>query len=233
MSAISRDHGAEIYLDKQARKWANELIAEEQQVTDKSKAVRGLRSVSVAYTKVMVGGCMYACVCVCVHVCVNGTYIHDGQNWYTEVLFCAVHVYIRCMQNPEFGTPEAATEAAVKIEELQDEIRHAEVARTVIEAKMDLMKQGGGERADTLPAAVVARMWCGEVLSSRVCEHVYSRCHTCDSNVWCCVCVTVMCGSAMHNVGPSPPLVVDVEKWISKAREGNKPKQVLDVRKSC
>ena len=52
--AISRDHGAEIYLDKQARKWANELIAEEQQISDKSKAVKGLISVSVAYTKVCV-----------------------------------------------------------------------------------------------------------------------------------------------------------------------------------
>lgn len=61
--AISRDHGAEIYLDKQARKWANELIAEEQQICDKSKAVKGLISVSVAYAKVSVHTRM-TCVCI-------------------------------------------------------------------------------------------------------------------------------------------------------------------------
>ena len=33
----------------------------------------------------------------------------------------------------------------MKIEELQDEIRHAEVTRTIIEAKMDLLRQGGSE----------------------------------------------------------------------------------------
>ena len=65
MCAISRDHGAEIYLDKQARKWANELIAEEQQISDKNKAVKGLISVSVAYTKV--GTCVL-CIYLCVHV---------------------------------------------------------------------------------------------------------------------------------------------------------------------
>ena len=50
--ALSRDHGAEIYLDKHARKWARDLVQEEQLVLDRNKAIRGVRSVSVAYSKV-------------------------------------------------------------------------------------------------------------------------------------------------------------------------------------
>lgn len=72
--AISRDHGAEIYLDKQARKWANELIAEEQQISDKNKAVKGLISVSVAYTKVCTRD---LCIYLCVHVW-GLVYVHDS-----------------------------------------------------------------------------------------------------------------------------------------------------------
>ena len=52
VTALCKDHGAEIYLQKNARKWAGELIQEEAQILEKNKAIRGLRSVSVAYTKV-------------------------------------------------------------------------------------------------------------------------------------------------------------------------------------
>lgn len=56
VEAISKDHGAELLLNKQARYWAQELIKHQQMVVEKSKAIRGLQSVSQAYE--MVCGCV-------------------------------------------------------------------------------------------------------------------------------------------------------------------------------
>ena len=58
VTGISRDHGAEIFLDKDARKWAMKLIKDQEAVVSLQKQVKGLQSVTTAYTK----------VCVCVHV---------------------------------------------------------------------------------------------------------------------------------------------------------------------
>lgn len=52
VTAISRDHGAEIFLDKDARKWANQLTKEEMNISTLRKQVKGLQSVTSAYTKV-------------------------------------------------------------------------------------------------------------------------------------------------------------------------------------
>lgn len=94
---------------------------------------------------------MHVLVCVCVSGV--GTYVMDEACPQRHSDCCSELSLCVRVQNPEFGTPEATIEAVVKIEELQDEIRHAEVTRTVIEAKMDLLRQGGGEcRADTLPS---------------------------------------------------------------------------------
>ena len=50
--AISKDHGAEIYLNKDARKVASELLEQRSVLAEKSKAIKGLTSVSTAYLKV-------------------------------------------------------------------------------------------------------------------------------------------------------------------------------------
>ena len=52
VTAISRDHGAEIFLDKDARKWANKLTKDNMSITSLQKQVKGLQSVTSAYTKV-------------------------------------------------------------------------------------------------------------------------------------------------------------------------------------
>ena len=50
--AISKDHGAEIYLNKDARKVATQLLDQKSLIAEKSKAIKGLTSVSTAYLKV-------------------------------------------------------------------------------------------------------------------------------------------------------------------------------------
>ena len=52
VTAMSRDHGAEIFLDKDARKWANQLTKDQMGITQARKQVKGLQSVTSAYTKV-------------------------------------------------------------------------------------------------------------------------------------------------------------------------------------
>ena len=52
VSGLSRDHGAEIFLDKDARKWATKLIKDQQIIATCQKQVKGLQSVTSAYTKV-------------------------------------------------------------------------------------------------------------------------------------------------------------------------------------
>ena len=52
VTAISRDHGAEIFLDKDARKWANKLTKDQRSIVSLQKQVKGLQSVTSAYTKV-------------------------------------------------------------------------------------------------------------------------------------------------------------------------------------
>ncbi len=50
--AIAKEHGAEIFLDKDARKWAMKLTKDNGAISEKMKQVRGLKSVTMAYTKV-------------------------------------------------------------------------------------------------------------------------------------------------------------------------------------
>ena len=52
VSGLSRDHGAEIFLDKDARKWATKLTKDQQTIATFQKQVKGLQSVTSAYTKV-------------------------------------------------------------------------------------------------------------------------------------------------------------------------------------
>ena len=60
VTAISRDHDAEIFLDKDARKWANKLTKDKAAVQALQKQVKGLQSVTSAYTKVR-GRLWWAC----------------------------------------------------------------------------------------------------------------------------------------------------------------------------
>ena len=53
VSGLSRDHGAEIFLDKDARKWATKLTKDQQVIASVQKQVKGLQSVTTAYTKVL------------------------------------------------------------------------------------------------------------------------------------------------------------------------------------
>ena len=52
VSSLSKDHGAEIYLEKDARKWAMRLAKHQQSIETCHKQIKGLRSVTSAYTKV-------------------------------------------------------------------------------------------------------------------------------------------------------------------------------------
>ena len=51
VTSITRDHGAEIFLDKDARKWANKFTKDQVAITSLKKQVKGLQSVTSAYTK--------------------------------------------------------------------------------------------------------------------------------------------------------------------------------------
>ena len=56
VSAVCREHGAEIFLDKDARKWSKKLADNNKAIAEKQKSVKGLQSVTQAYTKVSTGG---------------------------------------------------------------------------------------------------------------------------------------------------------------------------------
>ena len=60
VTILSRDHGAEIFLEKDARKWATRLVKHQGTMATMQKQIKGLQSVTSAYTKVC------ACVCACV-----------------------------------------------------------------------------------------------------------------------------------------------------------------------
>ncbi|XP_064404810.1 F-BAR and double SH3 domains protein 2-like [Halichondria panicea] len=51
VTVLSRDHGAEIFLDKDARKWATMLVKQQNGIAQIDKQVRGLKSVTAAYIK--------------------------------------------------------------------------------------------------------------------------------------------------------------------------------------
>ncbi len=55
VTSLSRDHGGEIFLDKDARKWATKLIKHQADITQIEKQIRGLKSVTAAYIKVRIG----------------------------------------------------------------------------------------------------------------------------------------------------------------------------------
>ena len=59
VTVINKDHGAEIFLEKDARKWAMKLVKHQSSIGEIRKQIKGLKSVTSAYTKVCV------CVCVC------------------------------------------------------------------------------------------------------------------------------------------------------------------------
>ena len=52
VSSLSKDHGAEIFLEKDARKWAIRLVKLQESITTTQKQIKGLQSVTSAYTKV-------------------------------------------------------------------------------------------------------------------------------------------------------------------------------------
>ena len=120
MSGLSRDHGAEIFLDKDARKWATKLTKDQQAITSHQKQVKGLQSVTSAYTKVRYITC---------------STLHD----------CIMHVYAICchLQNPEFGTSDAQAEAQQQIDSKLEEMRQIEVQVTKAEAKLESLRGAG------------------------------------------------------------------------------------------
>ena len=62
VSAISRDRGAEIFLDRDARTWANKLTEHQELLISLNKQVKGLQSVTKAYIKVIY--CVHSCLFV-------------------------------------------------------------------------------------------------------------------------------------------------------------------------
>lgn len=52
VTGINRDHGAEIFLDKDARKWSTKLTKDKQTIIELEKQITGLKSVTRAYVKV-------------------------------------------------------------------------------------------------------------------------------------------------------------------------------------
>jgi len=52
VKVISKDHGAEIFLDKDARKWAIKLTKDQASIVSINKQIRGLQTVTTAYAKV-------------------------------------------------------------------------------------------------------------------------------------------------------------------------------------
>ena len=64
--SISKDHGAEIFLEKDARKWATRLVKFQDSIASTEKQIKGLKSVTSAYTKVYT--CILCILCVCIHV---------------------------------------------------------------------------------------------------------------------------------------------------------------------
>jgi hypothetical protein len=51
VTVISKDHGAEIFLEKDARKWATKLVKHQSNISVIQKQIKGLKSVTSAYTK--------------------------------------------------------------------------------------------------------------------------------------------------------------------------------------
>ena len=54
VTLLSKDHGAEIFLEKDARKWAMRLVKHQASIAQTMKEIKGLKSVTTAYTKVRV-----------------------------------------------------------------------------------------------------------------------------------------------------------------------------------
>jgi hypothetical protein len=48
---LSKDHGAEIFLEKDARKWASRLVKHQESIAASQRQIKGLKSVTSAYTK--------------------------------------------------------------------------------------------------------------------------------------------------------------------------------------
>ena len=52
VNELNRDHGAEIFLDKDAQKWTKKVTKDQQTIASYQKQVKGLQSVTSAYAKV-------------------------------------------------------------------------------------------------------------------------------------------------------------------------------------
>ena len=52
LSMLSKDHGAEIFLEKDARKWTTRLVKHQDTIAATQRQIKGLKSVTSAYTKV-------------------------------------------------------------------------------------------------------------------------------------------------------------------------------------
>lgn len=113
---MNREHGAEIFLDKDARKWANQLTKDQMSIAALRKQVKGLQSVTSAYTKV--------------RTILIYTFLKKLR---TQIFF----------KTPEFGTSDAQAEALQKTDLLLEEIRQLEVQTTKAEARLDALREAG------------------------------------------------------------------------------------------
>ena len=144
VTGMSRDHGAEIFLDKDARKWATKLVKDQRAIANIEKQVKGLKSVTSAYIRV--SAWFLPCT---LHV----------QLLLTPVVTSCVTKkligYTVCfsVQTPEFGTSESFTEAQQNIENLKEDIRQLEVHVTKAEARLEALRGVGVDVAKWLQKA--------------------------------------------------------------------------------
>lgn len=138
---ISRDHGAEIFLEKDARKWASRLVKHQNSVTTLEKQIKGLRSVTSAYTKVS-----------------NYPFLHLSSLLLSSLILPIPLLLSPSLsslippsfsplsslpQNPEFGTSEAFSEAQQKISESEESIREVQVKIVKSEARLSTLREVG------------------------------------------------------------------------------------------
>ena len=56
-----------------------------------------------------------------------------------------INEYLIILQNPEFGTSDAVTEAQQNLLQIQEEIRKIEVTTTKANARLDLLRDNGSK----------------------------------------------------------------------------------------
>lgn len=70
ISVISKDHGAEIFLEKDARKVAMKLVKQQASIATTMKQIKGLKSVTSAYTKVSYRECLHVWIYCTIGNCI-------------------------------------------------------------------------------------------------------------------------------------------------------------------